>query len=83
MSRQMSNRGINMSSNKVVKRLLLERYMTITELAKRLTEITGKKYSRQSLSKKISRSAIKYDEMEQITKILEFKIDFIDLIKSN
>ena len=72
---------IVMSSREIVKFLLFKRYMTITELAEKLTEKTGKKYTRQSLSKKISRSSLNYDEVEQILKILQFKIEIIDLIE--
>ena len=57
--------------------------MTITELAKKLEEKIGKKYTRQSLSKKISRSSLNYDEMEQIAKILNFKINMVDLLEEN
>ena len=62
--------------NGTIKLLLIKRGMTITELAKRLTELTGKKYSRESLSHRISRSSIRYDEMELIAKILDFEIEF-------
>ena len=68
-----------MSSGKIVRIWLTERYMTITELSKRMTAETGRKYTRQSLSKKISRNSLKYSEMEIIAKILNYKIEFIDL----
>ncbi len=70
-----------LSSREVVKIMLLKRYMTITELAKKMSLETGKKYTRQSLSKKISRSSIDYDEINQIAKILEFKIEIVDLLE--
>ncbi len=63
-----------MSSRETVKILLLKRNMTITKLAEKMTEATGRKYSRQSLSSKISRSALKYDEVELIAKILNYNI---------
>ena len=69
-----------MSSRETVKILLLKRYMTITDLAKKLSEKTGKYYSRQALSKKISRSSLNYDEVEQIAQILDFKIELVDLL---
>ena len=71
-----------MSSKEAIKILLVKKGMTITQLAKELTALTGKKYSRDSLSHRISRSAIRYDEMELIAKILEYEIEFKDLTKS-
>ena len=65
-----------MSSKEIVKILLIKRGMTITKLAEKLSEITGKKCSRANLSDKISRSAIRFDEMEQIAKILGYEIEF-------
>ena len=72
-----------MSSREIVKILLLKRCMTITQLAKTLAEKTGRPYSRQSLSKKISRDALKFSEVEHIAKILDFKIEMIDLLDNN
>ena len=71
-----------MPARETIKTLLLQRCMTITELARKLTEITGKKYSRSALSAKLSRNSLKYKELEQIAKILEYKIDFVDLINN-
>jgi len=68
-----------MSTKETVKILLFKRDMTITTLAEKLTELTGKKYSRSGLSSKISRGYLRYNEMEQIAKILEYKIEFKDL----
>ena len=50
--------------------------MTIKELAEKLSELKNKNYSRQNLSNKINRSTINYDEMEDIAKILGYKIVF-------
>lgn len=64
-----------MSSKETVKIMLLKRNMTITKLAEIMSEYTGNKYSRQSLSNKISRSSLRYDEVETIAKILNFRLD--------
>ena len=48
-------------------------------LAEKLSELTGKKYSRQNLSGRLANGYLRYNEMEQIAKILEYKIDFQDL----
>lgn len=68
-----------MSARETVKILLLKRNMTITTLASKLTELTGQKYTRQSLSNKISRSSLKFDEVENIAKVLNYKITFEDI----
>ena len=68
-----------MPAREDIKTLLLKRCMTITKLAKRLSEATGRKYSRSALSSRLSRNTLKYKEFEQIIKILDFKIDFVDL----
>ena len=68
-----------MSSRETVKILLLKRCMTIKKLAEKMSEYTGKKYTRQSLSSKISRGSLRYDEMETIVKILNYKIVIEDL----
>ena len=68
-----------MSANETVKILLVKRAMTITELAKRLTDLSGKKYTQQSLSKKILRDTLRFCEIEQIAKILGYKIEFKEI----
>ena len=65
-----------MSANETVKILLIKSAMTVTKLAKILTETTNKKYTQQSLSKKILRDTLRYSEMEQIAKILGYEIEF-------
>lgn len=69
-----------MSSKETVKILLVKRCTTITKLAEKLSKVTNKKYSRANLSDKISRSAIRFDEMEQIAKILGYEIEFKDIL---
>jgi hypothetical protein len=71
-----ANEGKFMSSKETVKILLIKRNMTIKTLAEKLTELKNKQYSRQNLSNKINRSSLNYDEMEDIAKILVYKIVF-------
>ena len=68
-----------MSAKETVKILLIKRAMTITSLAKKLSEQTGKKYTQQSLAKKINRDTLRYSEMEQISKILNYEIQFNEI----
>ncbi len=76
----LQTKGIfGVSTKETVKILLLKRNMTIKTLAEKLTELSGKNYSRQNLSGRISNGYLRYEEMEQIAKILEYKIEFEDL----
>ena len=68
-----------MSAREQVKILLLKRYMTMTDLCKKMTELTGKKVSRQNLSNKLSAGTLRFEEFETIAKILDYKIELIDL----
>lgn len=63
-----------MSAKEVVKIMLVKRAMTVKKLAEKMSEYTGQKYTRGSLSNRISRGTLKFDEVEIIAKILDFKI---------
>ena len=63
-----------MSAKEVVKIMLVKRAMTVKKLAEKLSEYTGQHYTRGSLSNRISRGTLKFDEVEIIAKILDFKI---------
>jgi hypothetical protein len=67
-----------MQTKELIKILLLKREMTITELASRMTKFTGKKYSRQNLSNKLSLDTLRFKEFEIITQILDYKMELID-----
>ena len=68
-----------MSAKETIKILLVKRNMTVKALAEKLSIEKNKTYSRQNLSNKINRSTINYDEMEDIAKILGYKIVFEDI----
>ena len=68
-----------MSAKETIKILLVKRNMTVKTLAEKLSIEKNKTYSRQNLSNKINRSTINYDEMEEIAKILGYKIVFEDI----
>lgn len=46
--------------------MLVKRAMTIKKLAEKMSEYTGTKYTRGSLSNRISRGTLRYDEVEII-----------------
>ena len=68
-----------MSAKETIKILLVKRNMTVKALAEKLSVEKNKTCSRQNLSNKINRSTINYDEMEDIAKILGYKIVFEDI----
>ncbi len=68
-----------MSAKETIKILLVKRNMTVKALAEKLSIEKNKTYSRQNLSNKINRSTINYDEMEEIAKILGYRIVFEDI----
>lgn len=65
-----------MNVKSYIKAQLALNQMTMSELAKKLTEITGKKYTRDSLNGKFYRETITVKEMGYISKILNFSIEY-------
>ena len=60
-----------------IKSLLAKESYTITDMAKELTERTGKKYTIKTLSQKLTNGTLRYDEYKNIIEILGYKIDLI------
>ena len=67
-----------MNVREEVKIMLGSKCMTLTELAKRMTELSGKKYTQSLLSHKLADESLKYIEMKMICKILNYRI-YIDI----
>ncbi len=65
-----------MDIKKYVKVQLAMNQMTLTELAKRMSEVSGKKYTRDSLNGKFYRETLSVKEMELIAEILNFIIEY-------
>jgi hypothetical protein len=65
-----------LASKEQIKVLLLMEKMTIKELADEMTRTTGKKYSRQSISSKLYKGTLRYDEVKAIAEILGYEIEF-------
>lgn len=63
-----------------IKLLIGTRGLTMTKLAKLMTEKTGEKYTLSNLSAKMIRGSLSYNEMLLICDILDYKIDFTSLI---
>lgn len=57
--------------------MLTSKRMSMTELAKKMTELSGKNYSQSLLSHKLKDNSLRYSEMKLICKILGYRI-YID-----
>ena len=67
-----------MNIREEVKIMLFSKQMTITELARKMSEKTGKNYTQSLISHKLASESLKYKEMKIICEILGYKIN-IDL----
>jgi hypothetical protein len=63
-----------MSAKEQLKIMLLKEGLTIKKLAVILSEKTGRYYTQQSISHKLFRGTLRFDEFEDIVKILGYKI---------
>ena len=61
-----------------IKSLAARRAVSLTNLAAQMAEMTGKKYSIDTISARLRRGTVTYNEVLLICKILHYKIDFID-----
>ena len=68
---------IYMELKEEVKLMLASKSMTLTKLAEKMSELSGKKYSRSLLSHKLAKDSLRYTEMKLICKILGYRI-YID-----
>lgn len=59
-----------------IKSLIALKGINLTGLAQMLTQKTGKKYTLDSLSKKLNRGTIPYNEVMMIADILGFKVSY-------
>ena len=60
-----------------VKIMLTSKRMSMTELARQMTELSGKNYSQSLISHKLNSESLRYSEMKLICKILGYRI-YID-----
>lgn len=63
-----------MNVREEVKFMLLRRCVTITELARKMSDETGKNYTQSLISHKLANESLKYSEMKLICKILNCKL---------
>lgn len=68
--------GVIVSVREDLKILLVKECLTIAKLAKIVSQKTNKKITADSLSHKLMRSSMKYDELQEIVEALGYKIKF-------
>ncbi len=72
-----------MNVKEEIKVMIARRGTTLKKVCEQLSEITGKYYSYNNVSNKLHRGTIKFCEVEQIFKILNYEICYKDLTKEN
>lgn len=65
-----------MDAQEDIKILLLKNHMTLKKLAEKMGEITGKKMLPSSLSQKLSKGTLRYNELKIICNILDYTIEY-------
>lgn len=63
-----------MSISNDIKKLLIDKDMTLTQLAKIISERKGKNFSIQNLSQKLKKDTLNLKELEIIMETLGYKI---------
>lgn len=71
------NCHMQLNAKETVKLLMSRSAMTQKKLAKILTEVSGRTYTTSSLSHKLGRGTISYDEVIQIFDILGYKVNIV------
>ncbi|MBS6602597.1 MAG: hypothetical protein KH301_02415 [Brachyspira sp.] len=70
----------NTDINELVRLLLFRNRITIAELSRRMSDLSGKEYSRFNVRAKIEKGSLKFSEMILICEILGYKIDIHEKI---
>lgn len=65
-----------MSANKDLRKLLLEENKTIKQLADMASQIAGESITQYSISQKLNRNSMKYDEVQFLAGVLGYEIEF-------
>ena len=66
-----------MMYKKYIRPMLSLNQVTVKQLAQKMADATGKKYTRSSLNGKFARETLSLKECELIAKILGYHIEFI------
>ncbi|MBQ8460622.1 hypothetical protein IJ541_11065 [bacterium] len=71
----------NTDINEVIRLLLYRNKITIAELARRMTELTNRNYTRFNLRAKLEGKRLHFNEAVLIFEILGYKVDLIEALK--
>lgn len=66
-----------MGTREDIKSLLAKECYTLTEIAEKLTQKTGKKYTIKGLSQKLTNNTLRYEEFKLIVDLLGYSIELI------
>lgn len=64
--------------NEVVRLLLFRNKITMAELARRMTELSGQNFTRFNLRAKLENNRVKFNEALLIFEILGYKFDLLE-----
>lgn len=65
--------------NEVIRLLLFRNKITIAELARRMSELSGVEYTRFNLRAKLENNRVRFNEALLIFEILGYKFDLIEI----
>ena len=66
-----------MDNRSYIRSLMVLHKISVKDLAQKITEITGKKYTRDSINGKLARDTLTLKECQVIAAILGYEIKFI------
>ncbi len=66
-----------MDVKKTVKVFAAQEGISVAELVRRFAKYSGKKYSTQSFSNRLSKGTVHYNEVDKIAEMLGYEIKFI------
>lgn len=62
-----------------IKALIAKRGTTLKQVCEILSEKTGKEYSGNNITNKLRRKTIKFEEVQMIFEILDYKLEYKEL----
>jgi hypothetical protein len=64
------------NAREILKILLMKENISVSKLAEKLTQMKGKRFYQQTLSQKLIKGTLKFNEMLDICNILGYEIEF-------
>lgn len=65
-----------MGVNEDLRILLVKECMTIKNLAEKASKVADKKFTADSISQKLNKGTMKYDEVQFLAKVMGYEIEF-------